>query len=121
MTKKIAYGWIIVAIITCVWSIIQTRKCNNMMAILNQKDKLISDGYDEMIMQNLQAIKDQNIELARTQGRLEGIIAIVHQLPPDSNDASSIWHAGYARGLEQKEYTDKMYPKGNPFNDQSSK
>lgn len=107
--NKLAIGIAIFGISIGIWGGMRGKKCNDLITILNQKDKLISDGYDEMIMQTLQAIKEQNLELARNQGRLEGIILTAQKLPPNDDDASGIWHAGYNRGLEQKEYTDKMY------------
>lgn len=78
-------------------------EANKHMQILRDKDKLLEEGYDDLMTAQLKNTQDQQIELARGQGRIEGMLSIINNFKPESNETSAIWHAGYYRGLQQAE------------------
>ena len=39
--------------------------------------------------------------VARGQGKIEGMLAIMAGQKPDASEATQLWHAGYYRGLDQ--------------------
>ena len=55
-----------------------------------------------------------DIELAKNQGKIEGILLIVSKQKLEESEYAQIWHDGYYRGLEQnkqlenKEYVGKV-------------
>ncbi len=68
-----------------------------------QKDTLLTDGYNEQILARLNDIKQNQIELARNQGKVEGMVLAIQNIKPEDNLTSDLWHNGYYRGLAQIE------------------
>ena len=56
------------------------------------------------LLMHVNSVKNENMELAKNQGKIEGIISVVNNIKPESNDISAIWHSGYYRGMDQVEY-----------------
>lgn len=71
--------------------------------LLRDKESLLQDGYNDVMIGYLREIRDQNLEVARGQGRIEGMLSIINNFKPDSNLSSAVWHDGYYRGLRQVE------------------
>jgi hypothetical protein len=82
----------------------QVQKFDQFQRILIQKDQLLSSGYSEIAIGYLEKIKDTQEEIIKNQGRVEGILSVVHNFTPDANLHSSVWHDGYNRGGSTKEY-----------------
>lgn len=78
--------------------------------VINNKDALISNGYDEMIIHYLKEVKETNNEIIKNQGRTEGILSVIQNYKPEENQYTAIWHNGYYSGLEQKEYQNSIEP-----------
>lgn len=59
-------------------------------------------------------LRDQNIENARSQGRLDGIISAINNIKlSEDNEYNKIWHAGYYNGTEtHKQLVDAAYENG---------
>jgi hypothetical protein len=81
--------------------------------IRKEAGRINSDGFSEVMGAYLQNVRDNTVDNARQQGKLEGIVSLVHKIPPQESEISSIWHAGYQRGLEQTDFVGEMnYEKG---------
>lgn len=68
-----------------------------------QKESILANGYTEQVLARLDDLKQNQIELARNQGRIEGIVSVVENFKQDENINSGVWHNGYYRGLSQVE------------------
>lgn len=79
----------------------QIQKFDLLNKISRERDLLLSNGYEDVTIGYLKGIQEQNLELVRNQGRIEGILSVIQNYKPEENLASGIWHAGYYRGLEQ--------------------
>lgn len=72
------------------------------MELVSQKDAINSQSVNEMTMMTLHKLREDNIELGRNQGRIEGMLAVISGHKPDQDEYSKIFHEGYYRGLDQK-------------------
>jgi hypothetical protein len=80
-----------------------------------KRSQINEDQINEFILSKRNGFADDTsaLEYAKMQGKVEGIISLVHNASPQSNEISSIWHAGYQRGLEQTDFVGEMnYEKG---------
>ena len=68
--------------------------------VLTRKDSFMQSGYDELIISHLNDIRQNQIELAKGQGRIEGITSVIHNFKPEDNAYSEIFHKGYYNGLK---------------------
>lgn len=82
----------------------QIQKFDSFEKIMVQKDKLLSDGYNDIALSYLEKIKNNQDDILKNQGRLEGILAVVHNFSPDENLHSAVWHDGYNRGEDNLNY-----------------
>lgn len=71
---------------------------------MDQKDRLQQSGYSELLYSQINGYRESLMDNARTQGKIEGILSLVNNVKPESNEISSIWHSGYYRGLDQVDY-----------------
>lgn len=87
-------------------NIVQQYKANNFAFFekaMTQKENLTFSGYQELLMSQLNQVKDEQLNIAKNQGKIEGILSVVNNAKPEDNEISSIWHSGYYRGLNQVE------------------
>lgn len=108
---KWVIGGLVVSLALNVYGIGTISRMKEVQNIAYQKDSLISNGYDELVISHLNTIRDQNLETIKNQGRLEGIVSVVLNFKPEDNQHSAIWHAGYTRGSETAEYARAVYYK----------
>lgn len=88
-------------------------KISHISEIRKESSNLSQEGFNEILASYIQNIRDNTVDNARQQGKLEGIISLVNRIPPQESEISSIWHSGYQRGLEQNEFVAEMnYDKG---------
>lgn len=83
-----------------------------------KRNQINEDQINEFILSKRNGFADDTsaIESAKMQGKIEGIVSLVHNANPQQNEISSIWHAGYQRGLEQTEFVGEMkYEQGYAF------
>jgi adenylate kinase family enzyme len=70
------------------------------------------DSADSMLA-ILSDIRENTIENAKLQGRIEGMICVAKNIDPEMNTTSGVWHDGYGRGLEQAKFMEEMaYERG---------
>lgn len=103
MEKAVLYSVLAISIGA---NIIQQYKVSNFAFFekaMTQKENLTYSGYQELLMSQLNHVKNEQLEIAKNQGKIEGILSVVNNAKPDDNEISSIWHSGYYRGLNQVE------------------
>jgi hypothetical protein len=76
--------------------------------ILDQKDRMIQDGYNELLISHINSLRNDQYDSAKSQGKIEGILSTVNNIKPEDNEISSIWHSGYYRGMDQVDYVRTM-------------
>mgnify|MGYP006287884937 CR=1 FL=1 len=70
-----------------------------------ERARINDDQIRDNLLKMITDIREQNIEIARNQGRIDGIISAVNNMKlDDGNEYSRIWHDGYYRGTSQAEY-----------------
>lgn len=69
--------------------------------------KLNDDNFREVYYNLLMDIRNNNrqsdVENSKSAGRVDGILSVISNQKPDSNDFTKIWHEGYYRGMNQLE------------------
>jgi hypothetical protein len=81
----------------------QERKRYEMLVlILQEKGDVQSQQVSEMTLTALNRTNENIVELAKSQGQIEGMLAVMSNRKPSDSEYSSIWHNGYYRGLSQK-------------------
>lgn len=78
----------------------------NKQQIIEERSKILSDGYDEVIVKYLTDLKKSSENSEKDQARLQGIMSVIFNLKPTENDYSKIWHAGYNAGAEVSDFTE---------------
>lgn len=104
-------GGLVVSLSLNIYGIGSIFRMKEIQNISYQKDSLISNGYDELVISHLNTIRDQNLETIKNQGRLEGIISVALNFKPEDNQHTAIWHAGYDHGSKTADYTRSVYYK----------
>jgi hypothetical protein len=98
------------------WNIVQQTEIKRLTMIkevVNQKESLLNDSLNEIVMSRFNEMRDSITEVSRNQGRVEGMLSVAMNLPPEQNLTSSVWHDGYYRGQSQTEFVEEMaYTKG---------
>ena len=70
-----------------------------------ERSRINDDQIRDNILKMIGDIREQNVDIARSQGRMDGIIAAINNMKiDDGNEYSRIWHEGYYRGTSQAEY-----------------
>ena len=82
----------------------QISRLNTMRDLSRERDRIVDDTFNEMIMSYMNNTHEKLNELGYQQGRIEGMSIAAQNYPPEKNAHSAIWHAGYERGLEQVNY-----------------
>lgn len=86
------------------YNIIQQEQINRLKTvneIAKQKESLMSDSLNEVLMARISELRDNMSEISRNSGRVEGMVAASMNIPPEQNQTSAIWHEGYYRGMGQ--------------------
>lgn len=83
------------------WLYYKNDKLNTVVTLIDQKDRLQSQQMNEFSMIMYQRTNENIAEVARQNGKIEGMLAVMNNLKPDATESSKLWHAGYHRGLDQ--------------------
>jgi hypothetical protein len=75
--------------------------------IAKQKESLLNDGYNEILMNRVSELRENIAEVSRNQGKIEGMTSVAMNIAPENNQTSAIWHEGYYRGLGQVAYVEE--------------
>lgn len=84
-----------------VYAQFRTTQMVTMIELIGQKEGLHSQSVNEMMWAKMTEVREGQIETARGQGKIEGIIAVIANQKPNEQESNQIWHAGYYRGLDQ--------------------
>ena len=69
-----------------------------------ERSRINDDQMRDNLVKMITDMREQNIEIARGQGRLDGIVSAINNIKmSDDNEYSRIWHDGYYRGTSQIE------------------
>lgn len=70
-----------------------------------ERSRINDDQMRDNLVKMIGDMRDQNMEIARGQGRIDGIISAINNIKmEDGNEYSRVWHDGYYRGTSQAEY-----------------
>lgn len=108
MEKAVLYSVLAISIGA---NIIQQYKASNydfFEKAMIQKDSLTNNGYQELLISQINQVNNEQYNIAKHQGKIEGILSVVNNSKPEENEISSIWHSGYYRGLNQVEDVRQM-------------
>jgi hypothetical protein len=83
------------------WSYYKIDRLTSIVSIIDQKDKLQQQQMNDFTMIMYQKTNENVVEVARQNGKIEGMLAVMSGQKPDASETSQIWHAGYYRGLDQ--------------------
>lgn len=108
MEKAVLYSVLAISIGANIIQQYQVSKFNFFREAMNQKDSINSSGYQELLMSQIRQVKDEQYNIAKNQGKIEGILSVVNNAKPEDNEIASIWHSGYYRGLNQVEDVRQM-------------
>lgn len=75
-----------------------------MVNTINQSgSKLNDDNFRDVLFTMLHDLRNNTIENSKSTGKVEGILAVISNQKPNSNEWTKIWHDGYYRGMDQIE------------------
>ena len=86
----------------------EINRLNTIKELARQKESLLNDSFNEMLMNRISEMRENIAEVARTQGKVEGMVAVSMNLNPEQNHTSAIWHEGYYRGVNQAAYIEEQ-------------
>jgi len=92
------------------YNLVQSYKINQLTTIkelARQKESLMNDSFNEILMNRISEMRENIAEVARAQGKVEGMVAVSMNLNPEQNHTSAIWHEGYYRGVNQAAYVEE--------------
>lgn len=104
MNNLVVYGILALSLAVNAYQVYRIDTYKYVTNILDQKDRLTQSGYSELLYSHINSLKNDQLEAAKSQGKIEGILSMVNNIKPESNEISSIWHSGYYRGMDQVEY-----------------
>lgn len=87
--------WSVILNVVLSYQLLDLRKYKT---TVSQKEKLVDDNYKEIFLTYMEKIKNTQDEILIQQGRVEGILAVVHNYNPDENLHTAVWHDGYNQG-----------------------
>lgn len=79
---------------------------DHQLKMSEQRNTINEDQIQDMVVQLINQNRDDNLELAKNQGHLEGILTIKD--PKEKKEYMDIWHAGYYNGIEQNKVHEEM-------------
>lgn len=83
------------------WLYYKHDRLATVVTLIDQKDKLQQQQMNDFTMIMYNRTNENIVEVAKQQGKIEGMLAVIHNQKPDASEANQIWHAGYYRGLDQ--------------------
>lgn len=86
---------------------VEISRLNTIKEIAKQKESLMNDSLNEVIMNRISELRENIAEVSRSQGKVEGMVAVSMNLNPETNHTSAIWHEGYYRGIGQAAYIEE--------------
>ena len=86
----------------------EINRLNTIKELARQKESLLNDSFNDMLMNRISEMRENIAEVARTQGKVEGMVAVSMNLNPEQNHTSAIWHEGYYRGVNQAAYIEEQ-------------
>ncbi len=86
----------------------EINRLNTIRELARQKESLLNDSFNEMLMNRISEMRENIADVARTQGKVEGMVAVSMNLNPEQNHTSAIWHEGYYRGINQAAYVEEQ-------------
>ena len=87
----------------------QNNRTSFLLEIETKRNSINQDQISEFILSHKNGLDNESaMEYAKLTGKIEGIQSVVHNASPQQNEISSIWHAGYYRGLEQTDFVGEM-------------
>lgn len=90
------------------WLYYKNDRLTQTVLLIDQKDRLQQQQMNEFSLIMYNRTNENIAEVARQQGKLEGMLAVIHNIKPDTSEHSAVWHAGYHRGLDQSADMAKM-------------
>ncbi len=103
MNKIILLGTLLAA--SFVYNVYQTTQVGKLSIIAKASETRESINDDNFRDAFISTSQRNDIELAKSQGRIEGILLVVSKQKLEESDYAQIWHDGYYRGLEQAKET----------------
>jgi hypothetical protein len=106
MRNSALWGFSLLTLGSVGYNVYQQDQLKTLSAIKDlavQKDAMMSDGYNEIMFKYMTELKENDREIYRGQGRIEGILSVVNNFKPKDNEHSAVWHEGYYKGLAQME------------------
>lgn len=103
MNKITLLGTLLAA--SFVYNVYQTTQVGKLSVIAKASEARESINDDNFRDAFISTSQRNDIELAKSQGRIEGILLVVSKQKLEESDYSQIWHDGYYRGLEQAKET----------------
>ena len=86
----------------------EINRLNTIKELARQKESLLNDSFNEMLMNRISEMRENIADVARNQGKVEGMVAVSMNLNPEQNHTSAIWHEGYYRGINQAAYVEEQ-------------
>lgn len=81
-----------------------SKRIEFLMECERERSRINDDQMRDNLVKMITDMREQNIEIARGQGRLDGIVSAINNIKmSDENEYSRIWHDGYYRGTSQIE------------------
>lgn len=118
--NEIMNKWILAAVIgsSIGYNVYQSTQIGKLSVINNAslaRENINDDNFREAFIATSQK---NDLEFARSQGRIEGILLVTTKQKPEESDYSQIWHDGYYRGLEQAKDTKEILKNSIDPNDE---
>ena len=88
-----------------VYNVYQTTQVGRLSVIAKASEARESINDDNFRDAFISSSQRNDIELAKNQGRIEGILLVVSKQKLEESEYAQIWHEGYYRGLEQAKET----------------
>jgi len=83
------------------WMFYKCDRLQTVVGLIEQKDHLHQQQMNDLTLIMYNRTNENIVEVAKEQGKIEGMLAIMAGQKPNESEANKIWHAGYYRGLEQ--------------------
>lgn len=88
-------------------------RANELQKIATESARLADRDAMDALLTVTSNIRENTVENAKLQGRIEGMISVSVNLPPESNATSGVWHDGYQRGMSQTKFIEELaYERG---------
>jgi hypothetical protein len=106
--NKTLIGALVLGVITLsgmnIYQFASIKRLEFMRYCSDERSRINGDQLYENTILLINDLRDQNIQNAKGQGKIEGMIAAINNMKPDDqNEYSAIWHAGYYAGTNTNE------------------